>query len=92
MEGLESIHSFAMSINSLLLQNDEFNLKVLHLFWNQVDERERTDLYQIYEQTFKELELNLMTTYIPDANDIRRNHLVLTPPSFALLYFWLIGD
>src|SRR5574344_2404358 len=69
---LESTLSFAMTIDSLLVQNSEFNLKGLHLFWNQVDKRERTDLYQLYEQTINELELNLMTTYIPDTKRYKK--------------------
>ena len=69
---LESTLSFAMTIDSLLVQNSEFNLKGLHLFWNQVDKRERTDLYEVYEQTINALELNLMTTYIPDTKRYKK--------------------
>ncbi len=69
---LESTLSFAMTINNLLVQNDEFNLKGLHLFWNQVDKRERTNLYEVYEKTISDLELNLMTTYIPDTKRYKK--------------------
>lgn len=69
---LESTLSFAITINNLLIQNSQFNLKGLYLFWNQVDKRERTDLYEVYEQTIKELKLNLMSTYIPDTKRYKK--------------------
>ena len=69
---LESTLSFAMTINNLLVHNEEFNLKGLYLFWNQVDKRERTDLYEVYEKTISDLELNLMTTYIPDTKRYKK--------------------
>ena len=84
---LESTLSFAMTINNLLIQNSEFNLKALHLFWNQVDGRERTDLYQIYEQTIKELKLNLMTTYIPDTKRYKKESYGEKPTVFRSTLF-----
>ena len=84
---LESTLSFAMTINSLLIQNSEFNLKALHLFWNQVDRRERTELYQIYEKTISELELNLMTTYIPDTKRYKKESYGEKPSIFRSTLF-----
>ena len=45
---------------------DGIRLKDLCLFWNKVDGREKTDLYQIFEKAINELELPLMKTFIPD--------------------------
>ena len=84
---LESTLSFAMTINSLLIQNSEFNLKALHLFWNQVDGRERTDLYQVYEKTINELKLNLMTTYIPDTKRYKKESYGEKPSVFRSTLF-----
>ncbi|EGK06077.1 ParA family protein [Dysgonomonas mossii] len=69
---LESSLSFAMTVNSLLVKNESYRLKELHLFWNQVDGREKTDLYEIYEKTIKELELPLMKTFIPDTKRYKK--------------------
>ena len=63
---LESCLSFALSVNELLVNNTSLRLKELHLFWNQVDGREKTDLYEIYEKSIHEFGLPLLRTFIPD--------------------------
>ena len=65
---LESCLSFALSINELLVGNVSLRLKELHLFWNQVDGREKTDLYEIYEKSIHEFGIPLLRTFIPDTN------------------------
>ncbi len=69
---LESSLSFAMTVNNLLVQNEVYRIRGLHLFWNQVDGREKTDLYEIYEKTIGELGLPLMKTYIPDTKRYKK--------------------
>jgi len=63
---MESTLSFALSINELLVGKNQFRLKRLLLFWNQVDRREKTDLYEIYEKTITEFSLPMLHTFIPD--------------------------
>lgn len=84
---LESTLSFAMTINNLLVQNEQFNIKRLSLFWNQVDKREKTDLYQLYEKTISELELSLMTTYIPDTKRYKKEMYGENPTIFRSTLF-----
>lgn len=84
---LESTLSFAMTINNLLVQNEQFNIKGLNLFWNQVDKREKTDLYQLYEKTISELELSLMTTYIPDTKRYKKEMYGESPTIFRSTLF-----
>lgn len=84
---LESTLSFAMTINNLLVQNEQFNIKGLSLFWNQVDKREKTDLYQLYEKTISELELSLMTTYIPDTKRYKKEMYGENPTIFRSTLF-----
>jgi len=62
---LESSLSFAVAIHKLLVKNEACRLKGLHLFWNMVDGREKTDLYTLYEQTIRELELPLIESIYP---------------------------
>ena len=69
---LESSLSFAMTVNNLLVNNDAYRIQGLHLFWNQVDGREKTDLYSIYENTISELGLPLMKTFIPDTKRYKK--------------------
>lgn len=64
---LESGLSFAVNINEHIVLNPEHNLKGIYLFWNRVDRRERTDLYEIYEKTIHEFGLPILKTSIPDA-------------------------
>ncbi|MGE8512944.1 MAG: ParA family protein [Chryseobacterium culicis] len=44
----------------------------LWLFWNQVDGRERTGLYEAYQNVIGELQLSLMTTRIMDSKRFRK--------------------
>ena len=69
---LESSLSFAVAIDKLLVKNEVCRLKGLHLFWNMVDGREKTDLYTLYEQTIRELELPLMKVFIPDTKRFKK--------------------
>jgi cellulose biosynthesis protein BcsQ len=69
---LESSLSFALSIDKLLVKNESVSLKALHLFWNQVDGREKTDLYEVYEKTILDLELPLLKTFIPDTKRYKK--------------------
>lgn len=69
---LESSLSFAVAIDKLLVKNEACRLKGLHLFWNMVDGREKTDLYTLYEQTIGELELPLMKVFIPDTKRFKK--------------------
>lgn len=84
---LESTLSFAMTINNLLVQNDQFKIKGLSLFWNQVDKREKTDLYQLYEKTISELDLSLLTTYIPDTKRYKKEMYGESPTIFRSTLF-----
>ena len=61
-----------MTVNNLLVQNEVYRIQGLHLFWNQVDGREKTDLYRIYENTIGELKLPLMKTFIPDTKRYKK--------------------
>lgn len=63
---LESCLSFADAVHKNLVGKEGIRLKSLSLFWNKVDGREKTDLYQLFEKAIGELELPLMKTFIPD--------------------------
>ena len=69
---LESSLSFAMTVNNLLVHNEDYRIQGLHLFWNQVDGREKTDLYGIFEKTIADLNLPLLKTFIPDTKRYKK--------------------
>lgn len=83
---LESSLSFAVAIHKLLVKNEACRLKGLHLFWNMVDGREKTDLYTPYEQTIGEPELPLMKVFIPDTKRFKKEltHSVNRVPFHAV--------
>ena len=62
---LESTLKFATTINDRLIKTGLSSLKRLYLFWNMVDRRERTTLYDIYQQGFSLLGLDCLKTRIP---------------------------
>ncbi|CDN30486.1 Conjugative transposon protein TraA [Mucinivorans hirudinis] len=69
---LESSLAFALTVNELLVTNPQIRLKGLHLFWNKVDGREKTDLYEVYEKSINEFGLPLLKTFIPDTTRYKK--------------------
>ena len=59
---LESTLNFATTVNDRLIRTGISNLKALCMFWNMVDRRERTVLYDIYQQGFSLLGLDCLQT------------------------------
>ena len=56
-----------------LPQNEYSNTgQELWLFWNQVDAREKTGLYEIYQEVINELNLSIMNTRIMDSKRFRK--------------------
>lgn len=68
----ESSLNFATVVNESLMTTSQSNLKGLYLLWNMVDGREKTNLYDVYENVAGRVGLNVMKTYIPDSKRFRR--------------------
>jgi len=62
---LESTLNFATTLNERLIKPKISNLQGLYLFWNMVDRRERTLLYDIYQKGFARLGLPCLDSRIP---------------------------
>ncbi|MGL5913281.1 MAG: ParA family protein [Bacteroidales bacterium] len=69
---LESSLTFASKLNEAIVMNRSNRLKGIHLFWNLVDNREKTDLYSIYEEGINSLGLSVLKTTIPDSKRFRK--------------------
>lgn len=69
---LESALSFAKAFLQLPHLEDGNVQQTMWLFWNQVDGREKTGLYDAYETAIKDLELPLMQTRIMDSKRFRK--------------------
>lgn len=62
---MESAVSFAKAVNEQLVQNPDYNLRGLYMFWTMIDRRERTPLYEQYEKALDIFHLQRLKTQIP---------------------------
>ena len=69
---LESTLRFASRLNDNIITTGKSRVKGLYLVWNLVDGREKTELYEVYEQVIAELHLPLLKTFLPDSKRFRR--------------------
>ncbi|MBK7479795.1 MAG: AAA family ATPase [Bacteroidales bacterium] len=69
---LESTLRFASRLNDNIITTGKSRVKGLYLVWNLVDGREKTELYEVYEQVIAELHLTLLKTFLPDSKRFRR--------------------
>lgn len=69
---LESTLAFLDVLGRMMLGKETSRLKGIHLFWNQVDKREKSTVYGRYEQVIAEMGLPLLATQIPDTKRFRK--------------------
>ena len=68
---LQSTLEFASLLNENIISTGRGNIQGLYLLWNQVDGREKTDLYDTYENIIAELGLPVMKNFLPDTKRFR---------------------
>ena len=97
----ESTLQFAVAINDNIITLGKGKIKGLYLIWNMVDRREKSELYDIYENVINGLGLNILETAIPDSKRFRREFTIgykkifrstLFPPDKSLLKGSKIAD
>ena len=87
---LESTLNFATTVNDRLIRTGISNLKALCMFWNMVDRRERTVLYDIYQQGFSLLGLDCLQTRVPVRSNFTCLHRMRAlRRSAALMRLWM---
>lgn len=69
---LTSTLSFLDTLNKELVSRGQTDIKGMYLYWNQVDGREKSELYAIYEKVIGDLGLHLMKTFVPDTKRFRK--------------------
>lgn len=67
---MESTLSFSQVLTQLFKNQED--KKSLYLFWNMVDGREKSTLYEVYEQVIGQLNLHLMKNYFSDSKRFRK--------------------
>jgi cellulose biosynthesis protein BcsQ len=69
---LESTLQYATMLNDHIISLNKGNLKGLFLFWNMVDSRENSPLYDAYDAAIGELGLTVMKTSLPNSVRFRK--------------------
>ena len=69
---LESTLRYMTVVNDVIRKTGVSNIKGTYLVWNMVDGREKSELYEVYEQVIAELGLHVLKTFIPDSKRFRR--------------------
>jgi cellulose biosynthesis protein BcsQ len=64
---MESTLIFTQLLQDVIMKKGETSIVTINLFWNQVDGRESTPLYDIYNQLIKQLGLSLMQSKIKNS-------------------------
>jgi len=71
---MESTLNYALAIQTRMI--GKCNIKSLHLLWNMVDGREKTELYEVYEEIIAELGLAVLKTFVPNSLRFRREQSI----------------
>lgn len=78
---LESTLQYVITINDALVTPGKTNIKGIFLLWNLVDGREKSELYEVYEEVIEKLGFPIFNTFLPDSKRFRReltgNHRAL---------------
>ncbi|NDV56838.1 MULTISPECIES: ParA family protein [unclassified Bacteroides] len=73
---LESTLQYVITVNDALITPGKAKIKGLFLLWNLVDGREKTELYEVYEDVIDKLGFPLFKTFLPDSKRFRREQSV----------------
>ncbi|MBX3257149.1 MAG: ParA family protein [Chitinophagaceae bacterium] len=69
---MESTLIFTQVLNDVVRKQGTTAIQSINLFWNQVDGREKSALYSIYEDLISSLGIHLMCTSITDSKRFRK--------------------
>ncbi|MCC9070941.1 ParA family protein [Flavobacterium sp. F-65] len=69
---MESTLIFTQLMKDVIMKKGDTSIKTINLFWNQVDGRERSPLYEVYNKLIDELGLSLMDCQIMNSTRFRK--------------------
>lgn len=69
---MESTLIFSQLLQNIIMKQGETSIESINLFWNQVDGRESTPLYNVYNNLIDELGLSLMQSRIKSSTRFRK--------------------
>ena len=70
---LESALQFVSNFKDNLMTTGRASAKEICLFWTMVDGREKTDIYNLYDEVIGELGITVLNTRLPDSKRFRRD-------------------
>lgn len=73
---LESTLQYVVTLNDALITPGKAKIKGMYLLWNLVDGREKTELYEVYEDVIDKLGFLLFKTFLPDSKRFRKEQSV----------------
>ena len=73
---LESTLQYMITINDALVTTGKAKIKGMYMLWNLVDGREKTELYEVYEDVIEKLGFPLFNTFLPDSKRFRKEQSV----------------
>ncbi len=85
---LDSSLSFALTLDkSIKDPSIGCNLKALHFFWNRVDKRENSELYDVFSDVARDMDLPILNTRIPDTKKYNKELSLTRPGIFRSTLF-----
>lgn len=69
---MESSIKFATVLNEHVIGQGKGKIKSMHLIWNMVDGREKSELYEFYDNAISMLSLSVLKTRLPDSKRFRK--------------------
>ena len=69
---MESTLIFTQLLQDVIMKKGETSIETINLFWNQVDGRESTPLYGVYNQLIEQLGLRLMQSKVKNSTRFRK--------------------
>lgn len=73
---LESTLQYVITVNDALITPGKAKIKGTYLLWNLVDGREKSELYDVYEEVIEKLGFPLFKTFLPDSKRFRREQSI----------------
>lgn len=84
---MESTLDYLITVRDNIVASGKSNIKAMYLLWNLVDGREKSELYEVYEDIIKELDFPLLQTFLPNLVRFRREQNVDHKPLFLSTLF-----
>lgn len=79
---MESTITFARLVREKLVAADRYAVRGVHPFWSMIDKRERTTLYDHYDEVLRAYSLEVMQTHVPARSRFSRELQPLSGPVY----------